>query len=84
MTRLISFAVASLFALGLSSAAMSCEFNNMAEHNMSKIDTAQLEEEVSKDKADQSAVKAETIETDKDSSQQELARIEPNKSFEKN
>lgn len=84
MTKLISFAVASLFALGVSSAAISCEFNNMAEHNMSKVETAQLEEEVSKDEAVQSTEKAETIQTDKEPTQQELAKIEPDNSVEKN
>ena len=87
MIKFIIIFVASAFAFSVSSAAISCEFNNMAEHSMSKVDTAQMDENLSENDAGQTSAKSQTVSTDEinaGASPQELARVEEVSSVEKN
>jgi hypothetical protein len=87
MTKLICLLIASAFAFSLSSAAISCEFHKTAEQNMSKVETAQLEENAGTDDATETSVKSEAAEIDAagtDSTPKELAKVEEDSSMDKN
>ena len=84
MTRFIALISAITFAVGLSTAAIACEFNKMAEHDSSKIDTAQLEENVKKADAQLESVKKDTEQAEQTGSSNELATVVQESTTEKN
>ncbi len=87
MTRIIALISATAFAVGLSTAAMACEFNKMAEHDSSKIDTAQLEENVKKADAQLESMKKDTEQAEQveqTGSPNELAKVAQESDTQKN